>query len=111
MAISETNAISPRLVLFLYKVAPTCVVVDNSANDAPVHADNANLIGLIEFPAMTSVKTGDSYAIASPSTYGNLPLWVDATTNADDILGVLATLDIFTNTAGNEMTITLSMAY
>ena len=106
-AICETTAVTPRLTLFLFHTAPTSAVNDNIANTALLHADLANYIGKIDFPAMEDLGTGDSESIASPSTYGNLPLAFNCGSAADDLFGILVTRDVFTNTAGNDMTITL----
>ena len=110
--ISETTALTPRMVLFLYNAVPTCELDDNAANTAPKHADLANEIGFILFPAMDAASwttTGDSEAIATPSTYGNLPLAFICAADADDLWGVLVTLDAFTQVAGDDMTVELTV--
>lgn len=101
--ISETTAITPRLVLFLFRAPPTCELDDHAACTAPLAADLANCIGQIEFPAMIDRGTGMSYAMATPSTYGNIPLMFDTPT----IYGVLVTLDAFTQTATDDMSVIL----
>ncbi len=107
--ISETTAITPRLVLYLFNVIPTCELDDHQANTALLHADLAKYIGRIDFPAMSENGTGDAEAIATPSTYGNLPLAFDCAAGADDIFGVLVTLDAFTQDPGDDMTINLTV--
>lgn len=109
VALCETTAITPRLTLFLFHTAPTCELDDHAANTAVLHADEANFVGSIDFPAMEDLGTGDSQAIATPSTVGNLPLWVDAASDADDLIGVLVTRDVFTNTATNDIIIKLTL--
>jgi len=109
VALCETTAVTPRLTLFLFNATPTCELDDNAANTAVLHADQAKYVGRIDFPAMMDIGTGDSEAIATPGTYGNLPLWVDAATAADDLIGVLATRDAFTNTATNDMILKLTL--
>ncbi len=106
-AVCETTAVTPRLTLFLFTTAPTSTNNDHAQNTALLHADLANYIGKIDFPAMEDLGTGDSESVASPSTYGNLPLAFNCATAADDLYGVLVTRDAFTNTATNDMTITL----
>ncbi len=108
-AICETTAVTPRLTMFLFSTAPTSTNNDHAANTAVVHADIANYLGKIDFPAMEDLGTGDSETVASPSTYGNLPLAFQCATTADDLIGVLVTRDAFTNTAGNDMTIVLTV--
>ena len=109
-AICETTAVTPRLTLYLFNTTPTSELDDNAANTALLHADLANYVGKIDFPAMEDVG-GDSEAVASPSTYGNLPLAFqcrNTATVADDLIGILVTRDAFTNTAGNDVTVTLT---
>ena len=106
-AICETTAVTPRLTLFLFNVAPTSAVNDNVANTALLHADLTKYIGKIDFPAMEDLG-GDSEAIVTPSTYGNLPLTFTCASADDALYGILVTRDAFTNTATNDMTIVLT---
>jgi len=108
-AICETTNVKPRLVVFFFKATPTCELDDNAANTALLHADLANYLGKVDLPAMEDIGTGDSESMATPSTYGNLPLWVDSASDADDLIVVVATRDAFTNTAGNDLTIVISL--
>ena len=105
-AICETTAVIPRLTLYLFNTAPTSALNDNVANTALLHADLAKYIGKIDFPAMEDLG-GDSESIASPSTYGNLPLAFNCASADDALYGILVTRDVFTNTATNDMTIKL----
>ncbi len=108
--ICETTAVTPRLTLFLFNAAPaagTAELDDHAANTAVVHSLVSTYVGKIDFPAMEDLGTGDSEAIASPSTYGNLPLAYNCATADDALYGILVTRDAFTNTATNDMTITL----
>lgn len=107
--ISETTNVTPRLTLFLFTATPTCELDDHAANTALKHADLANYIGKIDFPATEDLGTGDSEAVATPSTYGNLPLPFTCPVSADDLYGVLVTRDAFTQTAGDDMTIVLTV--
>jgi hypothetical protein len=108
-AICETTAVTPRITLFLFNAAPTCELDDNAANTALLHADLANYIGKIDFPAMEDLGTGDSEAVASPSTTGNLPLAFNCATADDALYGVAVTRDAFTNTATNDLTFKLTV--
>ena len=108
-AICETTAVTPRLTLFLFNVAPTCELDDNAANTALLHADLANYIGKIDFPAMEDLGTGDSESVASPSTFGNLPLAFNCASADDALYGVAVTRDAFTNTATNDLTFKLTV--
>ncbi len=107
--ISETTALTPRLTLYLFNATPTCELDDHAANTALLHADIAKYVGKIDFPAMEEVGTGDSEAVATPSTFGNLPLAFQCATTADDLYGVLVTRDAFTQAAGKDMTINLTV--
>lgn len=110
VAICETTALAPRLTLFLFKAAPTCELDDNAANTAVLHADLANYIGKIDFPALEDLGTGDSEATIVPGVYpGSLPLAFDCAAGADDLFGVLVTRDAITDeAAGMDMTIVLT---
>ena len=107
-AICETTAVTPRLTLYLFNTAPTSELDDNAANTALLHADLANYIGKIDFPAMEDLG-GDSESVASPSTSGNLPLAFNCASADDALYGILVTRDAFTNTATNDMTIKLTV--
>ncbi len=106
--VSETTAITPRLVLYLFNATPTCELDDNAANTALLHADLANYIGRIDFPSMSEYGTSDAEAIATPSTYGNLPLAFQCAAGADDLYGVLVTIDGVTLDAADDVTVTLT---
>jgi hypothetical protein len=106
-AICETTAVTPRLTLYLFNATPTSELDDHAANTALLHADLANYVGKIDFPALEDVG-GDSEVVVSPSTYGNLPLAFQCATAADDLIGILVTRDAFTNTATNDVRIVLT---
>uniref|UniRef100_A0A6M3IPJ4 Uncharacterized protein n=1 Tax=viral metagenome TaxID=1070528 RepID=A0A6M3IPJ4_9ZZZZ len=107
-AICETTALTPELTLFLFNAAPTCETDDNKANTALLHADLANYIGKIDFPAMEDIGTGDSESVATSSTPGNLPLAFNCASADDALYGILVTRDAITGeSAGDEMTIKL----
>ncbi len=107
-AICETTGLTPRLTLYLFKATPTCVLNDNVANTALLHADLDNYIGKIDLPAMEDLGTGDSEAVATPSTAGNLPLAFQCATATDDLFAIVVTRDAFTNTATNDLIIRLT---
>jgi len=107
-AICETTNITPRLTLFLFNATPTCAKNDNVANTALLHADLANYVGRIDFPALEDLG-GDSMALCTPGTTGNLPLAFTCASGADDLYGVLVTRDAVTPSAGDDMTIILQI--
>ena len=106
--ISETKDITPRLTLFLFNAIPTCELDDNAANTALLHADLDKYVGRVDFPAMEDLG-GDSMAICTPSTSGNLPIAFACSNASDDLFGVLVTRDAFTQTAGDDMTVCLQI--
>ena len=107
--ISETTALTPRLVLYLFTATPTSELDDHAANTALLYADVANYVGRIDFPALSENGTGASEAVATPSTYGNLPIAFTCAAAADDLFGVLVTLDVFTQVATKDMVIKLTV--
>ncbi len=106
--ISETTNVTPRLTMFLFNALPTSELDDNAANTALLHADLANYVGRIDFPALEDIG-GDSMALCTPSTYGNLPLAFTCGTASTTLWGVLVTRDIFTQGAGDDMTVILQV--
>jgi hypothetical protein len=97
----ETTAQVQRLTLYLFKATPTSALNDNVANTALLHADLDNYIGRIDFPAMEDLG-GDSETLATPSTYGNLPLMFESEPSTGSIYGILVTRDSFTNENGTD---------
>ena len=110
MAIWQTTALTPRLTLYLFNVTPpTCNLNDNVANTAPHNTDKATFVGQIDLPAMEDLG-GCSVAIATTSTTGKLPLWVEPIAATDDLYAVVVTRDAITGeVATNELSIELSL--
>lgn len=103
----ETTALVPTLTLYLFKDIPTSNLNDNIANTALLHADLANYVGRIDFPAMED-KGGDSESIVVSS--GNLPLPFSVATGDDALYGVLVLGDAVTGeAAGEDMTVSLTV--
>ena len=94
--ICETTGQVQRLTLYVFKAVPTSELRDNVGNTAPIHADAGNYIGRIDFPAMEDLG-GDSEAVATPSTTGNLPLAFTCAADSRTLYGILVTRDAFTN--------------
>jgi hypothetical protein len=106
--ICETTGQTPRLTMYLFKALPTSELDDNAANTALLHADLANYVGKIDFPALEDLG-GDSEAVATPSTTGNLPLAFKCADTADDLYGILVTRDAITGeAAGDDYTVRLT---
>ena len=109
-AICETTALTPALALYLFTATPTSALDDNVANTAVIHADIANFIGRIEFPALADLG-GDSEAVVTPSDEtGLLPLPFRCASADDALYGILVTRDAITGeTATDDMTVRLSV--
>lgn len=109
---SESENISPRLTLFLFNAVPTGALADNVANTNPILGDRTKYIGKIEFPALKARSAScASEASATPSTVGGLPLWYKCAAAVTTIYGVLVTEDIFTQTATDDIEITLQIEH
>lgn len=109
IANSESESVTPRLRLFLFSAPPTgCVLNDNVANTCPDFSDLAKLVGFIDFPAMSSLGTTDSIAVATPNTpSSNVPLPFVLGPGGTSLYGVLITRDAFTQTGTDDITIIL----
>jgi len=104
---SQSESIVPRLTMFLFNKQPTSELDDNAFNTAPSETDVSRgiYVGRIDFPAMSSVGTTDSNAIATPSTSGNIPLPFKCAVGSRSLHGILATKDAFTQTPTENMTV------
>lgn len=102
---SESESVTPRLILYLFNATPTGELTDNSASTNPIKTDRTKYIGKIDFPALESVGTTASTATVTPSTVGGLPLGFECATGDDDLYGVLVARDAFTQTATDDIEI------
>jgi len=111
IALFETTALTPGLTLFLFNVTPTSAVNDNVANTAVLHADEANFVGRITFPAMADLGTGDSEAVVTPSlATGNIPLAFNCAVGDTALYGIVVTRDAITGEApGDDLIIKLTV--
>jgi hypothetical protein len=109
IALFETTALTPGLTLFLFSATPTAALNDNVANTAVLHADEANFVGRITFPAMADLGTGDSEAIVTPSlATGNVPLAFNCAPGDSALYGIVVTRDGITGeAAGDDLIIKL----
>ncbi len=105
IVVSETTALTPPLIAYLYKDIPTGELRDHAANTNPLKADTDIFIGSIEFPAMKSLGTGMSQAeVNAGDATGKLPKLFDT----PKIYVILASPDAFTQGAGKNMTLSLA---
>ena len=102
--LANSADITPRLRLYLFTRPPTGELDDEDANTNPVTADLPFFVGTIDFPAMSQQGTGDAFALATPSTTGNLPLEFDSPI----IYGVLVQRDATTTFTATALTIVLT---
>jgi hypothetical protein len=105
--ISQATNVTPRLLLHIYSTSPTAVVNDHVASTGIPWENAASYLGTIDFPALVNVGTGASYALTTPSTYGNLPIPFNCTTSSRIIYGSVITKDAWTPVANNSVTIAL----
>jgi len=109
---SETENIAPRLTLILFNAIPTGELTDNSANTSPIKADRTKYVGEIAFPALADVSASiASIAVVSPSTVGKLPIFYKCAAASTSLFAVLKTLDAFTQTATDDIEITLQVKH
>lgn len=97
IALCSTTALTPRVTVYLFNAPPTSAVLDNGANTAVITADRYKYVGRIDFPAMED-QGGNSEAIATPNTAGNLPLRVK-TDPQGGLWGIVITRDAITGEA------------
>ena len=108
-ALCETTALIHSITLYLFNATPTSELDDNAANTAVIHADVAKYLGRIDFPALSELG-GDSEAVATPSTYGNLPMEIQCAATSTTIYGIAVTRDAITGeTAGDDLTFKLTV--
>ena len=99
-----TSILTPRLTMLLFNATPVGGTTgDNTPNTMVAGTDLGSYQGQIDWPALDNIGTGgESMAIATPSTIGNLPLGFVCASGADDLYGVIVTRDGVT--AGTNVT-------
>lgn len=104
----ETTGLKFEATLYLFSIIPTSVLNDRVANTAVKTSDKEEYIGRIDFPAMEDLG-GNSEAIATPSTVGNLPTEYICAPGDKAIYGVLVARTAEANEAsGMKMLIKLT---
>ena len=101
--------------LFLFtksQATLSSAVTDKASNTAPIEADviAGYYLGRIDFPYTDGVTGGDSEAIATPNTAGNLPLHVKPASDDTAIYGILVTRSTIALTAGYNCSISMMAA-
>ena len=101
---SESEGVVPQLTLYLFNTAPTTGALnDHAANTSPDPADTG-FIGKIDFQALESVGTTDSYNEAVSTC---LPKGFICASTSTTLYGILVTRTAFTQSATDDMTVTL----
>lgn len=107
MTSQSTNTAQYRLHLF--HTAP--VAIADNAQYAMLAANQANRVGMIDFPACSTEGTGsDAAATMRPSSDGSYPppnLWYKCAANDTKLYGILETLSAFTPASGQTFFIEL----
>jgi len=96
IAFLSTTALTPRITLFLFSKEPTTNLNDNVGNAAPSTNDHLDCEGWIDFMALEDLG-GNSAALVTPSTIGNLPL--DYKCIGKALYGIAVTRDAVTGEA------------
>ena len=95
-----------RIALQVYTKYPTCELDDNAAAASPNPADGPYFVDEIALPALND-RGLNSYAVATPSTVGNLPLTFVCEKGSKDLYVVAITLANTTHTATEWLDLTL----
>ena len=110
--VNETENQAVRYELLLFDTSPTGALEDNTTNDNPLKADRSKYLGRISLPStIANGATVASTTLASPSTVGNLPFFYKCAAASTSLFGVLITLDVYTQTATDDIEIALRGSY
>ncbi|GAH11240.1 unnamed protein product [marine sediment metagenome] len=104
---TEVESVTPRIALQVYTKAPTCQMADSTAAVSPTPADTPYFVGEIEIPAMHG-RGDNSFAVATPSTVGNLPMAFTCQPNSTALYIVPITVDAITYDALGRLDIELT---
>lgn len=108
MVVSESEGITPGLILFLFNAVPAGgTIVDNVANTNPAGEDRDTFVGKIEFADMVGFGTTDSVGCVPIATFPQQGMYFKCAEQCKNLYGILVTRDDFTQTAGDDITITL----
>jgi len=110
---SETESITPKLTLYLFKQEPTPAdlvrLADGSINNSPCATNIADYIGKIDWPALETIGT-ESYSNQTvPASTGTFRLPFRCAPTSRNLYGILVSRDAFTQTAGDDIIITLTV--
>jgi|SRR3990167_9242149 len=108
--VNETENLAVQYDFILFNATPTGELRDNAPNDNPLKGDRSKYIGTISFPF--SIARGATVATtseASPSTGGGLSIPFKCTTTDTKIYGVLVTRTAYTQTATDDIEITITV--
>ena len=103
---TQVESQTHRIVLQVYTKYPTCELDDNAGAASPNPADGPYFVDEIALPALNS-RGLNSYAVATPSTVGNIPLTFVCEKGSKDLYVVAIALDATTHTATEWLDLTL----
>lgn len=106
---TKAAGVTAACSLFLFNALPTSELDDNAANTAPDYEDLEGYQGRIDFPGMEDLGGDSSWAQATPSTAGQLPLMFQCAAGSDQLWGVLVTRDAFTPASAQKFSIKLGL--
>ena len=110
---SESESITPKLTLYLFTQAPTpgalVRLADNTVNNSPCAINVAYYVGKIDWPAMETIGTESYSNMTIPASTGTFRLPFRCHPNSKNLYGILVTRDAFTQTAGDDIIITLTV--
>lgn len=105
---TEVESQTHRIAMQVYTKKPTCELDDNAAAVSPTPADAPYFEDEIVIPALSS-RGDNSYAVATPSTSGNLPLYFTCEPDSKDLHIVAIAIDATTHTATEYLALTLEI--
>lgn len=103
---TQVESQTHRIALQVYTKYPTCELDDNAAAASPNPTDSPYFVDEIAIPALSS-RGDNSYAVATTSTAGNLPLTFVCEAGSKDLYIVAIAIDATTHTATEWLDITL----
>lgn len=103
---TQVESQTHRIALQVYTKYPTCELDDNAGAASPNPADGPYFVDEIAIPALVS-RGLNSYAVATPSTVGNLPLTFVCEAGSKDLYVIAIALDATTHTATEWLDVTL----
>jgi hypothetical protein len=106
---TKKASVTAALTAFLFNALPTSELDDNAANTAPDYEDLASYVGKIDFPGMEDLGGDSSWAQATPSTAGGLPLPYRCAYGEHRLWAIVVTRDAFTPDSAQKFTLAIEV--